>query len=61
MPRKKLPHCMGQVVRFSDYEKKSREPDAEGPRHPDEPCTIYVLPSVKVEHVPDAPCEVPCM
>lgn len=33
----------GKVIRFHDYERRSREPDAEGPRDPAEPCVIIVL------------------
>jgi hypothetical protein len=33
-----------KVVRFADYEQRSRQPDAGHPRDPAEPCIIVVLP-----------------
>lgn len=38
----------GQVIRFRDYERRSREPDAVD-RDPAEPCIIVILPIIKVE------------
>jgi hypothetical protein len=35
----------GNVIRFSDYEKKSREPDSEGPRNPAD-ADVIVLPVI---------------
>jgi hypothetical protein len=40
---------MPKVVRFADYDRKSSEPDAEGPRDPAEPCIIIILPIIRVE------------
>lgn len=37
------------VVRICDYERKSREPDALGPRDPTESATIILLPIVRIE------------
>jgi hypothetical protein len=39
------------VVRIIDYERRSREPDAEGPRAPDEPCSVIVLPVIRIERL----------
>lgn len=44
----------GKVIRIRDYERKSREPDAVD-RDPAEPCTIYILPVVRIERTPDHP------
>jgi len=41
----------GNVIRFSDYEKKSREPDSEGPRNPAD-ADVIVLPVIRVEGGP---------
>ena len=38
---------MARIVRFSDYEQRSREPDAV--RDPTEPCIIVIMPVVRVE------------
>ena len=42
-----------EVIRFSDYEKKSRNPDAAGPRGDPEPAIIIVLPMIRVEREPE--------
>lgn len=64
MPKKKLPPCLpqqpAQVIRFSDYEKRSRNPDAAGPRDPCE-ADVIVMPVVRIERDDDAPSECPCM
>ena len=42
----------GQVLRFADYDKHSREPDSEGPRDPCESAVVIILPVVRVERAP---------
>lgn len=42
-------HAMTEkVVRFSDYERRSREPDAAQPRNPTE-ADVIILPAVRIE------------
>ena len=41
-----------KVVRFADYEQRSRQPDAAHPRDPAEPCIIIILPVIRVERFP---------
>lgn len=39
----------GEVVRLCDYEKRSREPDAEALRDPADTAVIIVMPIIRVE------------
>jgi hypothetical protein len=40
---------MAQVIRFADYEQKSRNPDAVSPRDPADSAVVIVLPMIRVE------------
>lgn len=52
--RKKLPRVgMGEVVRFCDYDKRSRIPDAVVPRNPVD-ADVIVLPVIRIE----PPCDI---
>ena len=46
---KQLPSVFaaGQVVRFADYERRSRNPDAVSPRDPSESAVIIILPVIR--------------
>jgi hypothetical protein len=44
---------MPKVVRFSDYEKRSRDPHAVSPRNPSDTAVIVVLPVVRTERYVD--------
>lgn len=37
------------VIRICDYEKRSREPDALGPRDPTETAVVIILPVIRIE------------
>lgn len=39
-----------KVVRFCDFEKRSREPDAAQPRDPCDSAVIIILPVIRVEN-----------
>jgi hypothetical protein len=43
------------VVRFADYEKRSKQPDAAQPRDPADAAIIIVLPAIRIErpHQPE--------
>jgi hypothetical protein len=41
-----------KVLRFSDYDRKSREPDSLGPRDPCDSAVIIILPVVRIERAP---------
>jgi hypothetical protein len=38
-----------EVIRFADYEQRSREPDAAHPRNPADAAVIIVLPVIRIE------------
>ena len=48
---------MAEVIRFSDYERKSRDADAVSPRDPADSAIIIVLPVIRLERYaePSAP------
>ena len=47
------------VVRFADYERRSRDPDAHAERRDPSSATIIILPTVKVEQYGElAPSEI---
>lgn len=43
------------VVRFADYKRRSKNPDAMQPRDPVE-ADVIVLPVIRVERAPDSVC-----
>lgn len=45
----------GRVLRFCDYDKKSREPDALGPRDPADTAVIIILPMIRKERHDNVP------
>lgn len=43
------------IHRIVDYERRSREPDAQGPREPGEEAVVIVLPVIRVERFTPKP------
>lgn len=43
----------GIVIRFADYERRSQDADAVGPRDPCESAVIIILPVVRIEKFVD--------
>jgi hypothetical protein len=43
------------VLRISDFERRSREPDAVSPRDPSDSAVIIVLPVIRVERYDESP------
>jgi hypothetical protein len=39
--------AVGQVIRFADYEQKSRNPDAVSPRNPADSAIVIILPVIR--------------
>ena len=51
---------MPKVIRFADYDERSRNPGAEGPREEHERGVIIILPVIRVERYEAARVELPC-
>ena len=51
---------MPKVIRFADYDQRSRNPGAEGPREEHELGVIVILPVIRVERYEAARVELPC-
>lgn len=48
---------MGNVIRICDYERRSREPDAQAERDPAN-ASVIILPVVRERCRPEPPCDV---
>lgn len=44
---------MAKIIRFADYEQKSRNPDAVSPRDPSDSALIIILPQVISRPIPE--------
>ena len=46
---------MAEIIRFADYEQRSKTPDAISPRNPADSAIVIILPVVRSLNAPDVP------
>lgn len=48
---------MAEIIRFADYEQRSKNPDAISPRNPADSAIVIILPVVRTLNAPDGPAK----